>query len=104
MNNKIIVALFIPGLGIGGAEKAFVRISNELIKLGYSVDLITFSKETDLEFILSPKIRKVKLHKRSAYFTLLPLIRYMIKSKPTALLSVLDLTNIIAILAKKMLV
>lgn len=98
--NKTKIALFVPDLRIGGAEKGFVKIANGLISLGYNVDLITFLDKVDLAIYLSPKVRVINFHRRSAYFTLFPLVRYMIQSKPTALLSVLDLTNLIAILAK----
>jgi len=97
--NKTI-ALFVPSLRIGGAEKAFVKIANELISLGHQVDLITFLKENDLETYLSPKVRLINFNKKNAYRSIFPLVGYLVRSKPRALLSTLDLTNLIAILAK----
>lgn len=100
MNQKKTIALFVPSMRIGGAEKAFVKIANELINLGFQVDFITFLKETNLEIYLSPKVRLINFDKKNAYLSLLPLVRYLVKSKPHSLLSTLDLTNLIAILAK----
>jgi len=101
MNNNLTVAMFLPDLGFGGAEKGLVKIANELTRLGYQVDMIIFGERTDFASLLSNKVQVINFHKKGIIQVLILLVRYLVHKKPDHLLACLDLTNLIAILAKK---
>lgn len=96
------IALFIPLLEGGGAERVIVNLANEFSGRGHETDLVLVQKR-------GPYLRKVRsgvnivdLGKRSTPFALAPLVRYLKETKPDVLLSTLNHANIIALIAKKL--
>ncbi|MGD0652965.1 MAG: glycosyltransferase [Thermoguttaceae bacterium] len=100
---KIKVAMFLPNLDTGGAERVFVNLANALTLKGFAPTLLvgTLDKAAYLETILH-EVRVYELgvrHMRSAVF---PLIRFLRRERPAMLLTALEHSNFAAIVAAKM--
>lgn len=95
------IAMFMPSLAGGGAEKMFLRVAAGLARRGFAVDLlIERAERRHLE--LAPKeVRLVRLDARLSVTTLPKLLRYLHREHPEVLLSNLDWTNAFALIAKK---
>ncbi|MEH7381373.1 glycosyltransferase [Bacillus sp. JJ1533] len=94
------IALFIPRLTIGGAEKVMISIANGLSERGHDVDLVVISKEGDLAGMVSPSVTVVDLQSKRTFCSILALKKYIEEKRPDVLLSALDNANIVAGLAK----
>jgi glycosyltransferase involved in cell wall biosynthesis len=94
------VALFVPSLGGGGAEKMVVHIANALVERGYRVDLVLCHDHGELTRLVDGRVRRVDLRSPRVSRSLGALSNYLCRARPPALLSVLDRANIIAVLAK----
>ena len=95
------VAIFLMDLGGGGAERVMLNRAHGFLTQGMEVDLILVKAEGPYLSQLSSKINLVKLKSSRLLFSLPALIRYLKQTKPSVLLSALEDTNIIALLAKK---
>jgi glycosyltransferase involved in cell wall biosynthesis len=92
------MAIFLPGMYEGGAERVMLHLAEELATRGIDVDLVLVRAEGP-NFSLIPKnIRIIDLGVSHSLFSLFPLIEYINNEKPVALLSGL-FTNIVAVLA-----
>lgn len=98
--NKTI-ALFIPTLYGGGAEKAFVSLGIALSNRGYNIDFLVRNNQNPIKKEFSKKIQIVDFNKKRMARTIIPLMVYLISTKPYALISALYLPNAIAIMASK---
>ena len=96
------VALFFPDLSGGGAERVMLNLAEGFAQRGLRVDMVLVRAKGDYLSQVSPGIRVVDLHARNAYAALPGLVSYLRRERPRALLSTLDLTNLIAILAGRM--
>lgn len=99
--NKNKISFFIPSLRGGGAERVFVNLANEFANNGFDVDLVLSQKEGPYLINVSKKVRIVDLKSKRVLFSLIPLIFYLRKEKPSYLFSTLTHANIVAIIAKK---
>lgn len=109
MNNKAkgngYIALLLPELRIGGAQKVFLTLAKEFIVRGLRVDLILLSEEGELLAEIPEGVRLISLgqnfSKSSIYLvrSLLSLSSYLRKNRPDALLSTLTGTNLLAVVA-----
>jgi glycosyltransferase involved in cell wall biosynthesis len=103
-NNKRI-AIFLPGLYEGGAERVMLNLASGMVNLGYKVDLVLVQVEGAFVDKIPDEVRVVELNKkhRSTLRTILSLpsfVRYLKQEQPKALLSGLNYANIIAVWAK----
>jgi len=93
------VALFLPSLAGGGAERVMVNIANCLAERGMEVDMVLVDARGPLLDEVSSRVRMVNL-KSSRTLTSLPkLVGYLRRVRPGAMLSALTHANIVAILA-----
>jgi len=94
------IALFIAGMGVGGAERVFLNLARELCLKGFSVDLVagTFHGAANLE-LLPAAVRLVDLKMNRMSLGSLRLIAYLRREKPAALLAAGDHTNCLAVLS-----
>jgi glycosyltransferase involved in cell wall biosynthesis len=107
------VAMLLPELRAGGAQKVFLALAKEFVVRGVRVDLVLAQQEGDLLAEVPPGVRLVPLrdHKKGwktygaktlAFSTLPLLIRYLRAKRPDAILSTLTGTNLIAVVAHRL--
>lgn len=94
------IAIFVPSLRGGGAERVAVDLANRLAIAGLRVDLLLVNREGPYEAELRAEVNVIDFGKSRAALCMLPLVRYLRRSGPEALLTFLNHVNIIAIIAK----
>ncbi|QND54519.1 glycosyltransferase (plasmid) [Phyllobacterium sp. 628] len=122
------IALFIPTLQGGGAERSTVNLANGLVREGYSIDLLLSKAEGPFLSDVDPLVRIIELATTSvakalvglagrpsdlfglAHLLLTPrspkplavvpdLVRYLTRERPVAILSALEYANVALIIA-----
>lgn len=96
------LAIFMPSLDGGGAERVTILLLNELSRRGHDIDLLVANGKGVYRQQVHPSINIIDFDKNRVASCLLPLVRYLRVVQPEALLSVMNYTNVIAILAKKL--
>lgn len=81
------IAIFMPNLKGGGAERVSVNLANELSLRGYSVEFVLLSATGDFMADLLPNIRVVNLKVRRLRGAVFPLMCYLRQSRPAAVLA-----------------
>jgi glycosyltransferase involved in cell wall biosynthesis len=99
------IAIFLPGLYDGGAERVMLNLAAGLIRHGYLVDLVLVQAEGPYMNEIPRGVRLVELNKKHlssqrTVFSLPSLVGYIRREKPDAMLSALNFANVIAFLAK----
>jgi len=95
------IAILSISLNIGGIERQYVRLANELVKRGFEVDFLLCVKEGKFIEILDPEIKVITLANHPIpRKNLKSLASYFKNYKPDALLAGHDALNVIAIIAK----
>ena len=94
------VALFLPSLEGGGAERVFVDLANEFADLGLQVDLVLAGAHGPYLDEVSRAVRVVDLHASRVLWSLPKLVRYLRSERPDVLLSGLEHSNIVALLSR----
>lgn len=92
-------SFFIPSFRSGGAERVVIELANKFSAQGIDADLLVVSSIGPNQADLSPNVRLVNFDKGRAIFCLLPLVKYLHKERPNALLSTVDNINLLTILA-----
>lgn len=100
MADKQRIALFMPALGGGGAERVMLTLAESLADRGLAIDLVVTSARGALRGDVPDNIRLVDLKAQRIMTSLFPLIRYLRREKPQAMLAALAPTNCIAIWAR----
>lgn len=93
------IALFLPSLAGGGAEKQMVNLANSLVEHNFKVDLVLAKAFGPYLSMVSDKVNIIDLRAARVLFALPKLIWYLIKSKPNILFSAMDHANIVALIA-----
>ncbi|BCX11979.1 MAG: glycosyl transferase [Thermosynechococcus sp.] len=96
-NNRI--SIFLPSLAGGGAERVMVTLANGFAARGYTTDLVVVMAEGPYLKDVAPTVHIVDF-KASLRESLWPLMRYLQREQPVAMLSALTPANIVALLAK----
>lgn len=96
------IAMFLPSLRVGGAEKAMVQLANNFSERGYPVDLLLVKKEGEFLQDVSQAINVIDFQSRRTLTALLPLISYLRRRRPAGLIASMVHCNIVALLAKSM--
>jgi len=94
------IALFVPSLRGGGAEKAMVNLARGFAERGLKVDLVLAKAEGPYLSQVPLEVRVVDLGARRVLYSLGSLMRYLRWEQPQAMLSALTHANIVAIWAK----
>ena len=93
------IALFLPSLEGGGAERAFVELANQLVDLGVRVDLVLVRAKGPYLSELRNEVRVVDLRSSRTSFAVFKLSRYIRQNGPDVVLSGLDNANIASMIA-----
>lgn len=92
------LALFMPSLGGGGAERAMLELGSALQQLGYRVDIVVGDARGPLVSAVSGSLRLVDLHRRRISSSAWALLRYLRHRRPAVLLSTLEHANVLALI------
>lgn len=94
------IAIYLPSLRGGGAERVMVNLANGFAARGHRVDLVLVKAEGPYLAEVSDKVNVIDLDRKGALASLWPLRRYLRRERPDAMLSALYHANLIAILAR----
>ncbi len=94
------LAIFLPDLRGGGAERISVNLANEIYRRGYNVDIVLMRAEGDFLSLLDPGINVIDFKAKRLRSGFLPLIAYLRKVKPSAMLACMWPLTIMALAAK----
>lgn len=101
MDRSLRIALFVPNLHGGGAERVFVNLARAIQPLVASVDLVVGSR-TGVYVEQSRGIHVVDLGARRVASAILPLARYLRDQRPTLLMAAMPHANLAAIMAARL--
>jgi glycosyltransferase involved in cell wall biosynthesis len=96
------VAVCLPSLVGGGAERTFLILADGLAHRGWSVDLVVADPTGPLLPEVPPNVRLVDLGASHVATSVLPLARYLRRRRPDAVLTAMTHANLTAIAAVAM--
>lgn len=96
------LAVLIPDLAAGGAERVNVNLANSLAARGHRVDMVLMNAGGALQGDLSTEVTKVDLRCARVRQVLWPLVRYLRAAKPNALLANMWPLTVMAVLARRL--
>lgn len=96
------IALFLPSLRGGGAERIMVTLANAFAERGFKTDLVLAKAEGPYLNDVSENVRVVDLGASRVVTSLPALVRYLRRERPDVMLSALYHANVIALLAKRL--
>jgi glycosyltransferase involved in cell wall biosynthesis len=102
-DSRTDLAIYLPSLVGGGAERAMVNLAHGLADRGLSVDMVLAqAKGPYLEEVQETTIRIIDLNASRVITSLPALTRYLRDEQPHAMLSVLDYANIVVLWARRL--
>lgn len=96
------IAFFLPSLSGGGAERVVMNLANGMVRRGLPVDLILASACGPLLGQLASPGRLVDLGGRRVLRSLGPLVGYLRRERPRALIASLSHANLVALWAARL--
>jgi len=93
------LALFLPTLDDGGAERVMLQLAASFAARGHQVDLVLAVPDGPLQSQVPSSVRTVQLAAPRSIRALPRLARYLQTERPTALLSTLEHSNVLAVWA-----
>lgn len=96
------IAIFVPSLSGGGAERVMMILANHFADLGYPTDLVLARAEGSYLELVSPKVNVVDLGASRVIVAVPALVRYFRNAQPSVMLSALAHANVAAILARRL--
>ena len=96
------VAFFLSSLDGGGAERVMLNLAEGFVLAGHPVDLVLGKLQGPYINQIPKGVKVVNLDKSRLMTTVLQLSRYLKAADPSLLISALEDTNIVAILARKL--
>ena len=100
--NSERVAILLPNLQEGGAERVMLNLANCLVERGLGVDLVLQRAEGCFLSQVSDKVTVVDLNAKSMASSGFALVLYLRRRRPRAVLAALTTTNILGTLAKRL--
>jgi glycosyltransferase involved in cell wall biosynthesis len=95
------LAFFLPDLSDGGAERIMLNLAEGITARGYDLDLVLSTAQGPFMNSIPASVRLVDLNAQRVLSSLFPLIGYLRRERPVAMLSVLH-ANIVALWARKL--
>ena len=96
------IAIYIPSLGGGGAERIMQILANEFVEKGCEVDLLLCNNSGPYIHLLHPSVNIVDFRTKRVLKSIFPFTRYLKTQKPDIILSALTHANVAALLAVKL--
>lgn len=93
------LAIFLPSLGAGGAEKVILSLAERFVARGIRCDLVIAIDSGRWLDRVPAGVCLVRLHKQKALSAVFALARYLRRERPDALLSTIFSANIAALIA-----
>lgn len=100
LEHRTRIALFVPTLGGGGAERVMVTLANALAERRFAVNFVLWTDGGPLRSLLSRKVNVVALGTFNPARLVFRFARFLRTYRPEVVISALFGTNIIAALAK----
>jgi glycosyltransferase involved in cell wall biosynthesis len=94
------LALFIPSLAGGGAERVMLTLAKGFCQRGHSVDLIVVRAEGPLLNEVPPGVRLIDLGSPRVLSSVFRLARYLKRERPATLLATITNANAAAVIAR----
>lgn len=98
----IRLALFVPSLRGGGAERVMLELAHGFVSRGISTDLVLPQADGPYLSHVRPGVRLVNLRASRVLSSLPGLVRYLRRDRPTALLATLTHANLVALWARRL--
>lgn len=95
-----LLAILLPDLRGGGAERVAVNLANAFVDRGIDVEMVVMRLQGELLAQLDQQVRVIDLGTPRPRHVLLPLIRYLRRSRPKAVLANMWPLTILAALAR----
>src|SRR3954470_17102339 len=95
------VAIFLPALSGGGAERMMLNLSAALADRGFAVDLVVAVPTGVYMSDVPDAVKLVSLDVKRTLLGVLPLVRYLRRERPRVLMSALDNANIVGVAATR---
>lgn len=102
MRASVHLALFVPDLTGGGAERVMLNLAHGFVQRGISVDLVLASARGEYLEYVQDGVTIHDLGVRRASSSIAPLVHYLRHNQPDALISALGQANIAALAAKRL--
>lgn len=96
------IAIFLPNLGGGGAERVALASAKDLADKGHKVDLVLVRAVGDLLPLVPKDVRVVDLKARRILAAMPPLTRYLREERPDTLHAVMWPVTVVAIMARRL--
>ena len=96
------IALLLPSLAGGGAERMTINLARGLADLGRRVDLVLGQAVGPYRDLVPSGVRSIDLDSRQMITALLPLVRYLRRERPSALLAAMNHASIVALWAARL--
>ena len=96
------IAIYIPTLHGGGAERMMVVLANGFTKRGFSVDLVLAKAEGVYLQHVASDVRVVDLNASRVLLSLPNLVRYLRRECPNVMLSALGHANVVAVWSRRL--
>ena len=93
------IALVTNAMEGGGAQRAFAKLASGIAATGRDVDLVLGRARGPYLAEVSPRVRVVDLDVSRFGRAVLPLARYLRRTRPTAVYSALDYVNVVTVVA-----
>jgi glycosyltransferase involved in cell wall biosynthesis len=100
MSSKCRIALYLPSLRGGGAERVMLALANAFASRGLEVDLVLAEATGEYMSEISPDVRLVDLKSGRVMTSLPALVRYLRRERPGVLLSAMSHANVVAVWAR----
>ncbi len=94
------IAIFLPSLNGGGAERVTLRLAGELARRGHHIDLVLAHQGGELMNLLPPGVRLIELGAKRIRGSIAPLVAYLRREKPDALQASMWPFTLVAVIAR----